>query len=266
MTTFYLGAHQPHWLALPAAPLANPAPLFVSHRRLGGRRTLPRARTPWALDSGAFSELAMFGEFRTTPADYVAAVRRYDDEIGQIEWAAPQDWMVEPFMLAKTGRTVRQHQASTVDNYLALRDLWGEGGPFIPVLQGWTSDDYDRHVNDYHHAGVDLTTLPLVGVGSVCRRQHTGHIAAIVARLAGYGLALHGFGVKVRGLAAFAEYLASADSMAWSYEGRRVPGCAHGRRALNEANCRGYALGWRERVVASLAGPRQLDLFAEASA
>ena len=45
-------------------------PLFVSHRRLAGRRTLPRAIAPWALDSGAFSELSLYGEWRTTAGQY----------------------------------------------------------------------------------------------------------------------------------------------------------------------------------------------------
>jgi hypothetical protein len=43
---FWLGTHKPGWLA------RTEVPLFVSHRTLGGRRELPRARGPWALDSG----------------------------------------------------------------------------------------------------------------------------------------------------------------------------------------------------------------------
>src|SRR5690242_4741899 len=95
---FYLGTHMPSWLT------KTDVPLFVSHRRLlgelrpgrGARKTLPRARGPWALDSGGFTELQMFGEWRTTPAEYIAAVRRYRDEIGGLVWAAPMDWMCEP--------------------------------------------------------------------------------------------------------------------------------------------------------------------------
>ena len=49
--TFYMGSHQPHWLA------TTEVPLFVSHRRLAARRSFPRAATAWALDSGAYSEL-----------------------------------------------------------------------------------------------------------------------------------------------------------------------------------------------------------------
>ncbi len=86
---FWLGVHKPAWLERTSVPL------MVSHRILHERRTLPRTRGPWVLDSGGFTELSMYGGWWTTPADYVAAARRYADEIGQLAWAAPQDWMCE---------------------------------------------------------------------------------------------------------------------------------------------------------------------------
>jgi hypothetical protein len=241
---FYVGAHHPHWLA------TAPFPLFVSHRRLATRRTLPRAAMGWALDSGGFTELRLHGGWRTTGAEYVTAVRRYRDEIGSLEWAAPQDSMCEPFMLAKTGLTVREHQVRTVANYLELRSL-APDLPFVPVLQGWRRDDYHRCVELYQRAGVDLAAEPLVGVGSVCRRQATGEIEAIVHSLASLGIRLHGFGVKAGGLARYADCLVSADSLAWSFEARRtapLPGCTH----MNCANCVRYAAAWRERTLARL--------------
>jgi hypothetical protein len=114
---FYLGTHEPAWLAHVRFPL------FVSHRRLQRYRRLPVACCPWALDSGAFSELAAYGRWRLTPAAYVAAVRRYRQEIGRLAWAAPQDWMCEPVMVAKTGLSVREHQRRTVANFVLLRRL-----------------------------------------------------------------------------------------------------------------------------------------------
>src|SRR5687768_8263542 len=111
-----LGTHHPHWLALVDDP-----PLFVSHRRLAGYRPPPRALGAWALDSGGFTELSMHGTWTTPPAAYVAAVRRYRAEIGGLMWAAPQDWMCEPVMLARTGLTVADLQARTVANLLELR-------------------------------------------------------------------------------------------------------------------------------------------------
>lgn len=263
MEKFYLGTHQPHWLA------AADVPLFVSHRRLTGRKTMPRALTGWALDSGGFSELSLFNQWRTTPETYVDAVRRYSDEIGQLEWAAPQDWMCEPVMLAKTGLDVAEHQRRTVTNFLRLQDLWRERtddeSPFMPVLQGWVRDDYLRCADRYATAGVDLCDYELVGLGSVCRRQATAEIGDIVGAVRAAvhpDLPLHGFGVKARGLELYGHQLRTADSMAWSYNARReppLPGC---RGHKNCANCLAYALRWRSALLRRLGSrPVQHDLF-----
>jgi hypothetical protein len=201
-------------------------PLFVSHRTLGGRKSFPQASAPWALDSGGFSELSMYGEWQTTEDDYVEAVEQYEQEIGRLEWAAPMDWMCEPFMLEKTGLSLEEHQRRTVENFLRLQGR----GPFIPVLQGWELDDYLRCIEMYEQAGVDLPTFPVVGVGSVCRRQAEGEIGAIFRTLWGLGIKCHGFGVKRTGLRLYGSYLTSADSMAWSYQARHdhpLSGCTH---------------------------------------
>ncbi|MFI5615635.1 MBL fold metallo-hydrolase [Amycolatopsis sp. NPDC051903] len=49
--------------------------------------------------------------------------------------------------------------------------------------------------------GIDLTQERLVGLGSVCRRDSTAEIAAIVTALWARGIRLHGFGAKRDGLA-----------------------------------------------------------------
>lgn len=242
---FYLGTHQPAWLARDLD-----VSLLVSHRRLAGRRTLPRATTRWACDSGGFVELSLHGRWRTDAATYVAAVRRYADEIGQLDWAAPMDHMIEPHVLARTGGTVAIHQRRTVDNYLRLREL-APDLPFIPVLQGDTITSYHHCADRYERAGINLTALPLVGVGSVCRRQHTAEVEQIMRSLAARGLRLHGFGVKTTGLVRYATVLASADSMAWSFRGRHVPGCSPSHRT--ESNCLHFALAWHDRLQRSLA-------------
>lgn len=238
---FYLGTHEPTWLG------QLDVPLFVSHRRLAGRRRLPTALAGWALDSGGFSELSMFGAWQTTPATYAAAIARYRNHIGRIDWAAPQDWMCEPWVLAKTGRTIAEHQAATVASVLDLRARV-EGVPIIPVLQGWALSDYLACVDRYHAVGLDLSAEPAVGLGSVCRRQATTTIAAIVREVASLGIALHGFGVKTLGLGNYAGHLASADSMAWSFSARRrppLPGCVH----RSCANCPRWAMRWRDAVI-----------------
>jgi hypothetical protein len=272
-------------------------PLMVSHARLHGLAFLPRARSPWVLDSGGFGILSKDGAWRTgtdadpadlspwnlTAADYVDAVIRYDLTIGSLVWAAPQDMMVEQEMLERTSLTREDHQVWTVANYLELTELWHarvdndpanwalpEGCPFIPVVQGDTAESYLTCIEMYLAAGVDLYAAPALGVGSVCRRQGTAEIsdviAAITARLP--GIDLHLFGVKTLGLRRYGHLLtagSSTDSHAWSVDARRgdpLPGCTH----ANCNSCLPYALAWRARMLQSLdQKPRQLDLFAQAS-
>lgn len=258
---FFLGTHRPNWLA------ETTEPLFISDRQLAKYVTLPKARGPWALDSGGFSRLQTDGtwELGPTPAEYVARVRRYRDEIGHLMWAAPQDWMCEPIIIAGgtvgplkfagTGLSVLEHQQRTVANLLELRAL-APDLPFIPVLQGWETDDYLRCARMYADAGIDLADEPTVGIGSVCRRQATTEADTIITAVtdAVPEIRLHGFGIKTAGLGAYGSMLASSDSLAWSYAARRttpLPGCVGHK---NCANCIKFAFQWRQKVLASLAG------------
>ncbi|WP_147317762.1 deazapurine DNA modification protein DpdA family protein [Streptomyces spongiicola] len=158
----YLGTHQPSWLARPEFG-EDCVPLCVANHRLSGRKTLPRAVTPWMLDSGGFTELSKYGQWTVTPYEYAAAARRYYDEISMMDVCAIQDWMCEDEILAKTGLTVERHQYKTVASFLNLMTLDADL-PWMPVLQGFTLDDYLRCVDQYEQAGVDLTLEPVVGI------------------------------------------------------------------------------------------------------
>jgi hypothetical protein len=242
---FYLGTHVEKWLE------CCDVPLFVSRRRLARRRKVPRAITPWALDSGGFSELSMYGQWQTGPDQYIGEVRRFQDKIGMLQWAAIQDWMCEPFMIAKTGKTVLEHQKRTIESWHYLSGKAPEL-PWVPVLQGWHADNYLQHVEMYAASGTQLETLPLVGVGSVCRRQRMEEALEILRPLHSLGIKLHGFGFKIDGLWNGGSYLLeSADSMAWSRRARYdppLPGCTH----KTCANCMKYALLWRQKVLNSI--------------
>lgn len=245
--TFYLGTHLPHWLRREEF---RDVPLFISARRLRDQKRWKPALARWALDSGGFTELSMHGRWTVTTAQYVADVRRWFAEIGPADWCAPQDWMCEPVMVEKTGKSVREHQELTTANYLELKTL-APDLPFAPVLQGWAWGDYMRHVEDYRRAGVRLADLPIVGVGSVCRRQNTGMAEELMHDLCAMGIKAHGFGFKLSGLARCARWMASSDSMAWSRQARwdaPLPGCTH----KSCANCARYALGWRAKVARAI--------------
>lgn len=136
------------------------------------RNELRAATVPVLLDSGAFSIISKHGRWIRTPEEHVAAARRICAALGTVQHVATQDWMCEADMLRLTGLSVAEHQARTVRSMLFCRDSAPEL-PWMPALQGFTVDDYLRCADLYAAAGVDLAALPLVGLGSVCRRSGT---------------------------------------------------------------------------------------------
>src|SRR5438876_1000627 len=115
----------------------------------------------------------MFGRWTISARWYAEEVCRWRVEVGNLQWATIMDWMCEPFIIEKTGFTVADHQKRTIDNYFELHRFAPEV-PWVPVLQGFRFDDYLNHLEQYERAGIRLGELPLVGLGSVCRRQNTG--------------------------------------------------------------------------------------------
>lgn len=111
----------------------------------------------------------------------------------------------------------------------------------MPVIQGYTPEEYVNHVKMY---GGLLKPGMWVGVGSVCKRQ--GKPEAILAVLraikaARPDLRLHGFGVKLTALKVpeIVALLHTADSMAWSY---------HARKNGRSANDRDEAAAFTSKV------------------
>ena len=242
---FYLGIHNAAWIG------KTDVPLFISMSQLWRRKKRFPMNRNVAIDSGGFSELRLNGTWTKTASEYLRKLENLNELGLYYEWAAPQDWMVEPFMLERTGLTVEEHQKRTVDNYVELR---AHNPRIIPVLQGWTLDQYFDHFESYEAAGVCLRDEPLVGVGSVCRRQGTDEIERIMRSLHAKDLKLHGFGVKTRGLERYAECLESVDSLAWSlaarHSSKRCEPCKVRKNPpKNCANCLAWGIDWRASIL-----------------
>lgn len=210
---FYVGCHQP-------SDAQHFARSFVSINRLRDRRS-PFGVDHWVMDSGAFTEVTTHGRYRHSVAEYADAAGRWIGN-GALDAIVAQDYMCEPFALARTGLAVLDHQELTIFRYDALL---AEGLPVyvLPVLQGFTTAEYVAHVYAY---GARLAPGAWVGVGSVCKRQgRPGDVLGVLAAIhhARPDLRLHGFGVKLTSLVhpGVRHELYSADSMAWSYAARR---------------------------------------------
>jgi hypothetical protein len=215
--TFFCGLHQP-------SDAKHVSPSFVSVNRLRDRIS-DFAVEQWIMDSGAFSELFRHGKYRHSVEEYAAQIKRWKS-CGNLLAAVSQDYMCEPFILKKTGLktglTLQEHQRLTIERYDAL--IAENTGVYImPVLQGYTVDDYLQHVAMY---GDRLRHGAWVGVGSVCKRNANPceifDILYAIKQLRP-DLLLHGFGLKLTALSSSAiRYLLhTADSMAWSFAARK---------------------------------------------
>lgn len=195
----------------------------LSVNRLWGRLK-PVPCNEVLVDSGAFREIDKWGEYRTSVAEHAHELFRLKNEgvVPHIAAAVAQDYMCEPRALGMTRMSVVEHQRLTIERYDALMR---HSLPFhiMPVLQGYTPREYYRHVRDY---GARFAPGHWVGVGSVCKRNAApGEIIDVLSAIldARPDLNLHGFGIKKTALmhSGVRQYLASADSMSWSYSARK---------------------------------------------
>jgi hypothetical protein len=277
-------------VSLSTRPELAGIPRCVSHHRLTTRRTIQPANGPTFIDSGAFTMLKDHGRWTITADEYITDIRRIVSALGpdNVVGVAAMDYMCEDIVIeggdTKDGRfvgtrqhlgltagaslddCVREHQRLTIANYLELVRL-APDLHIVPAVQGNSLSQYLRCVAMYRAAGVDLTTLPLVGLGSVCRRQATDEIDLIVTTLHAMGINLHGYGVKQQGVEAYGGLLTSADSQAWSYAARKRVGlCPHGV-VKHEANCPVAAATWWRRVSGGVGDVQPaLDLFGAVAA
>jgi hypothetical protein len=210
---FFVGLHQP-------SDAKHFDAVFVSVNRLRNRKG-PFPVADWIMDSGAFSTIATYGGYPHPVAEYAAHIERWKSN-GNLLAAVSQDYMCEPAMLAKTGLTVSEHQRLTIERYDEL--LRCETGCYIlPVLQGYTPDEYVSHIRQY---GQRLKHGAWVGVGSICKRNSSPDQildVLIAIKTERPDLRLHGFGLKTTALAhgTIRALLETADSMAWSFAARR---------------------------------------------
>jgi hypothetical protein len=228
---FFVGLHQP-------SDAQHFDAAFVSVVRLRGRKSDFKVRD-WILDSGAFSEISQHGDYRVSVEQYAEEIRRWS-RVGNMLAAVSQDWMCEPWIVARTGLSVAEHQDRTIRRYDALLAC-SPGAYVMPVLQGYREADYVDHLRQY---GDRLGTGAWVGVGSVCKRNGDPRAiedVLLAIRVARPDLRLHGFGLKTTALGSgvVVEQLHTADSMAWSF---------HARKNGRNANDWREAARWAARV------------------
>ena len=227
---FYLGIHVAAW------SYRISVPYMLSVRLVLKRKKLLKGND-WLLDSGGFSELKLHGCYKISEDEYIECIKHLKPN-----YAFCQDWMCERQILKRTGKEVEEHQELTIKSYTSLRK---KSYRILPVLQGYTPDDYINHIKMYKKHKVNLNQL--FGLGSVCKRSRTEIPEIIIPRIRSFApeIKIHAFGLKITAFKkpVIVNNLYSADSMAWSYDGRFNYG------ALRRTNSLAHALIWRNKVL-----------------
>jgi hypothetical protein len=174
----------------------------------------------WILDSGAFGQLFMHGKFDMSTKAYAREIDRWK-LCGNLVGAVAQDYICDPLVREKTRKSVEEHQALTIRNYVDLLSRVN-GTRILPVIQGYRAKEYAQHVRDY---GSLLKPHQWVAVGSIVSRSNDPvQILRILEAIKSErsDIHLHGFGLKTRSLrdTSIRNMLFSSDSISWSRDMR----------------------------------------------
>ena len=167
------------------------------------------------IDSGGYS-LLYSGEDHGSVDEYLRYIERVNPDI-----FALQDWPCEPHLRQEMDRSVSEHQeltAQRASETLEKLDRYDIDAQPVAVLQGWHRDEYLDCIRLFDEYGV-LTDY--IGIGSVCRRNATRDIRAVINSVHRElpNRDLHAFGVKTDVLVhdKTRNALTSSDSLAFEF-------------------------------------------------
>lgn len=208
-----------------------------------------------ALDSAGFVAMALYGDYRWSPEQYMELVRARD-----WAWWSPLDYCVEP-EVASDRVTKEIRISATVAGYdkcVRLAQDW-EVKPPICILQGYEAQDYVRCAR-----AIGLERLPsLIGLGSVCRR-HLGGPAGVATIFDALDNVLpnhckiHAFGVKSGAIQQLGRHprLFSVDSMSYDAAAR-----ASMRTGRTQDLRISHMMSWHQRQCEIVPDMQQLQML-----
>lgn len=174
------------------------------------------------LDSAGFVATSRYGAFPWTVANYVALAASYP-----FAWWASADYCVEAEIASHRDQVIERLSRTIAANRECRRyaDDHGILSTMMPVIQGRRPCDYERCADGLWGM---IERAPLLGVGSMCRREVTGPegLIAVVEhldRILPQAVELHLFGVKgpaIPYLLPFGKRIRSIDSQAYGTSAR----------------------------------------------
>jgi hypothetical protein len=230
--------------------------------RLRVRRPPAGVLASLALDSGGFTAARKWGEYPWSVADYARWARILVAE-RPVDWVATMDYACEPGVNRQTWATNRQRIAATVAQARRCLDA-APALPWLPVVQGYTVEDYAACIAHYQTAGIPLA---YAGLGTMCGRpvREARRILRTLGlwypQIRWHVFGLH-LGVLRDDLAAAA--VASWDSYAWNWgKGAKHDACRLHRLAGEtwSGYCARLAADYQQRIAVLQDQPRTLALF-----
>lgn len=220
--------------------LISAGSLWSTQRKKFIRRN-PPPHSSFFLDSGGFTALHRFGGYPFTREEYLDLIWHYaPDLVATMDYPCEPDINrggLQPLCGREGLRRVElcglesnaERIRATVENaaWLLGRDVPADT-TVIPVVQGYTLDEYMACLDLYEERGI-LEAVEYLGIGSMCRRELVGRIAPLVVRIVDRvwttrpAMKFHLFGLKLTALrnAAIFSRTHSVDSAAWSLDPRR---------------------------------------------
>ena len=169
------------------------------------------------MDSGGYVAMNIYGDYPFTPDDYLALCYHYRPTL-----AAVLDYPCEPDISRGCRLLTNRDRIEATVDHTAYLLRWSSQTQFLPVLQGYSLDEYAYSVELLASRGLLRNYM---AVGSMCRRWQIAQLGPMMRGI--YQLVceagittpkLHWFGLKLQAIAdpACRPFIHSCDSAAWS--------------------------------------------------
>ena len=195
-----------------------PSYYFLSRRtrKFSINAFVPKCKE-WFIDSGGFSLLSKLKDYPFTLEQYALLIKKKKPT-----YAATMDYPCEPELLKEASMSVKERIIKTIENAeIMLNNYDFRRTKIIPVIQGWTIDDYRFCIKEMHKR--DLLG-DYVAFGSMCRRMRIAEARKLITKQREYlrkfvDAKAHYFGIKISFLKDLTIFrnVDSFDTAAWTH-------------------------------------------------
>lgn len=214
MSIFFIGLN-PRWQNYKWLPdklnVMYSAAGFWNNGSWRRRKYLPKSGIRW-LDSGGFTLLNLYGKYPFSIIAFMNLVAFLNPH-----YYASMDYPCEPDISRQLDLMSNAERIkATVANAIAMTE-WESHvrGKLVPVIQGYTLDEYRQCIDLYHKLG---TIREYMAVGSMCRRISNAELHNLIPGITDHARQasvkrLHFFGLKLsESLRDLSEFIWSRDS------------------------------------------------------